>query len=157
MTTVLTIILAVLIALNIWLTISAFKFKKDASKKLRERIEEFNEATEMHLSELQGAKVRVEDAIAANAKIKKLYDKLLKEHEKLTKVYSELRDRYKDHPVQGDPHAEHQNPVNGGDVNVVNTTAGEKKAKNKTKKEASNSGHCPVVRRKHGVKKTVKT
>ena len=119
--TVLTIILAVLIVLNIWYTIGVMKFQKDAKRKLQDRIDEYNEATEMHVAELEGAKHRVNEAIAETAVIKKQYEDLLKEHEELVQAYKELRKEYEhaqEHTISGDPHAEHQDPVNGGEPSV---------------------------------------
>lgn len=119
--TALTIILVVLIVLNVWYTIGAMKFQKDAKRKLQERIDEYNEVTEMHVAELEGAKHRVNEAIAETAVIKKQYEDLLKEHEDLVQAYKELRKEYEhsqEHTVPGDPHAEHQGPVNGGEPSV---------------------------------------
>ena len=104
MVTVLTIVLAVLIVLNIWCIISAVKFKKDARRKLQERIDEFNKATDLHVAELEGAKHRVEEAISNSAVLKKQYEDLLQE--------------YEDYKKKHDPHAEHQGPVNGGEPSV---------------------------------------
>lgn len=121
MVTVLTIVLAVLIVLNIWCIISAVKFKKDARRKLQERIDEFNKATDLHVAELEGAKHRVEEAISNSAVLKKQYEDLLKEHEELVQAYKELRKEYEhaqEHTVPGDPHAGHQDPVNGGEPSV---------------------------------------
>lgn len=97
MVTVLTIVLAVLIVLNIWCIISAVKFKKDARRKLQERIDEFNKATDLHVVELEGAKHRVEEAISNSAVLKKLYEDLLQECE--------------DYKKKHNPHAEHQGPA----------------------------------------------
>lgn len=121
MVTALTIILVVLIVLNVWYTIGAVKFQKDAKRKLQDRIDEFNKAHELHVAELEGAKHRVNEAIAETAKIKSNYEMLLKEHEELVQSYKELRKEYEhaqEHTVPGDPHAEHQGPVNGGEPSV---------------------------------------
>lgn len=104
MVTALTIFLVVLVVINIWYTIGAVKFQKDAKRKLQERIDEFNKATELHTAELEGAKHRVEEAIANSAVLKKQYEDLLQE--------------YEDYKKKHDPHAGHQDPVNGGEPSV---------------------------------------
>lgn len=121
MVTALTIFLVVLVVINIWYTIGAVKFQKDAKRKLQERIDEFNKATDLHVAELEGAKHRVNEAIAETAKIKSNYEMLLKEHEELVQAYKELRKEYEhaqEHTISGDPHAEHQDPVNGEEPGV---------------------------------------
>lgn len=121
MVTVLTIILAVLIVFNIWYTIGVMKFQKGVKHKLQERIDEFDKAHETHVAELEGAKHRVNEAIAETAKIKSNYEMLLKDHEELLQAYKELREEYEhaqEHTISGDPHAEHQDPVDGGEPSV---------------------------------------
>ena len=81
MTTILTILLWVAIALNVWLMIRTVKRERQCRKLLHERIEEFDEATELHITELQGAKLRVNEATAEVARIKKLYENLLDEYD----------------------------------------------------------------------------
>ncbi len=155
MLTTLTIILAVLVVVNIWITIASTKQMRNSKRKLQERINEFNNASDIHIAEMQGAKHRVNEAIAETAKIKSNYEMLLKDHEEfftfmlisvsnyemllkdheeLLQAYKELRKEYEhaqEHTISGDPHAGHQDPVNGGDVNVATTTAGEKPVKSK--------------------------
>ena len=83
MVTTLTIILAALIAVNVWLMISSAKREKQRRKLLQERMEEFDKATESHIAELQGARHRVNEAIAEAANLKKLYERLRAECEDL--------------------------------------------------------------------------
>lgn len=99
MTTILTILLWVAIALNVWLMIRTVNRERQCRKLLHERIEEFDEATELHITELQGAKLRVNEALSEVAKIKKLYGNLLAEHEDLKLSYQRVvkeRDDVKD-------------------------------------------------------------
>lgn len=91
MTTILTILLWVAIALNVWLMIRTVKREKQCRKLLHERIEEFDEATELHITELQGAKLRVNEALSEVAKIKKLYGNLLAEHEDMKLNYQRVK------------------------------------------------------------------
>lgn len=90
MTTILTILLWVAIALNVWLMIRTVKRERQCRKLLHERIEEFDEATELHITELQGAKLRVNEATAEVARIKKLYENLLAKHEDLKLSYQRV-------------------------------------------------------------------
>lgn len=91
MTTILTILLWVVIALNVWLMIRTVKREKQCRKLLHERIEEFDDATELHITELQGAKLRVNEALSEVAKIKKLYGNLLAEHEDMKLNYQRVK------------------------------------------------------------------
>lgn len=83
METTLSIILAVLVVIAVWCIIAIVRRDKRRNTLLQERINEFNEASDMHIAELHGAKHRVDEAIAETANLKKLYDNILKEHEDL--------------------------------------------------------------------------
>lgn len=87
MVTTLTIILAVLIAVNVWLMISAAKQEKQRRKMLQERMDEFDETIGELTNNLGRAKERVREAMAEVEKIKKLYKSLLAEHEDLKLSY----------------------------------------------------------------------
>ena len=88
---VLTICLAVLVAACVWMMVDLVKQKKRNERKLQERIEEFNDASDVHITEMQGARHRVEEAMSELAVVRKNYDKLLKEHESLYKEYTTLK------------------------------------------------------------------
>lgn len=90
MVTTLSIVLAVLVVLNVWLLISTTRREKRKADALQEKIEEYCEFKEAHEVELQGARHRVTEAIAEMTKIKSNYDKLLKEHESLYKEYKSV-------------------------------------------------------------------
>ena len=90
MTTTLSIIFTVLIILNVWIMISSLKRERRRRRKLQERIDEFNKASELHVSELRGAQERVKEAIERTDSINNSYDKLLKKHEKLRADYDAL-------------------------------------------------------------------
>ena len=165
MTTTLTIILAVLIAVNVWLMIRTVKREKQRRKLLQERMDEFDAATKLHESELKGARRRLTEAMTEVTKLKKLHDKMVAEHEDLKLSYQrtvkerdDVKEKYSallvkradllaeierlkdpvdggepavhDQPGEpagkplpdltvggkphGDPHAGHQEPVDGG-------------------------------------------
>lgn len=127
MTTILTILLWVAIALNVWLMIRTVKREKQCRKLLHERIEEFDEATELHITELQGAKLRVNEALSEVAKIKKLYGNLLAEHEdmklsyqRVVKERDDVKDKYgallrKRDELLAEIERHKENPVDGGE------------------------------------------
>lgn len=85
------VMVAVAIVFTVWAGIYNLREIKKNRRKLQERIDEFNEATEAHITELQSAKLRVNDAIAETAKLKKLYENLLKEHEDLKLSYQRAK------------------------------------------------------------------
>ena len=87
MITTLTIVLAVLIAVNVWLMIRAAKRERERRKMLQERMDEFEKSSEACITELNSAKFRVKEAMAEVEKIKKLYNSLLAEHEDLKLSY----------------------------------------------------------------------
>ena len=190
MVTTLTIVLAVLIAVNVWLMIRAAKREKQRRKLLQERMDEFDDATKLHESELKSARRRLTEAMTEVTKLKKLHDKMVAEHEDLKlsyqravkerddvkEKYSDLLikradllaeiERLKESPVDGgeptvhdqpgepagkplpdfsvggkphgDPHAGHQEPVDGGrpkdDVKPVLPKAAKRTHNKKMKK-----------------------
>lgn len=87
MTTILTILLWVAIALNVWLMIRTIKRERQCRKMLQERMDEFEKSSEACITELNGAKFRVKEAMAEVEKIKKLHKNLLAEHEDLKLSY----------------------------------------------------------------------
>ena len=190
MITTLTIVLAVVIAVNVWLMISTAKRERERRKLLQERLDEFDETTKLHESELKGARRRLTEAMTEVTKLKKLHDKMVAEHEDLKLSYqravkerddvkAELSallesgtdllteiERHKENPVDGgeptvhdqpgepagkplpdltvggkphgDPHAGHQEPVDGGrpkdDVKPVLPKAAKRTHNKKMKK-----------------------
>lgn len=114
MITTLTIVLAVLIAVNVWLMISAAKREKQRRKMLQERMDEFDEAIGELTNNLGRAKERVREAMAEVEKIKKLYNSLLAKHEGLKLSYQRAKDELA--ALKQDPHAEPQDPVESGEL-----------------------------------------
>lgn len=190
MVTTLTIILAVVIAVNVWLMISSAKRERERRKLLQERMDEFDDATKLHESELKGARRRLTEAMTEVTKLKKIHDKMVAEHEDMKLSYQrtvkerdDVKEKYrallvkradllaeiersKEDPVDGgepavhdqpgepagkplpdlsvggkphgDPHAGHQEPVDGGgpkdDVKPVLPKAAKKTYNKKMKK-----------------------
>jgi len=119
--TVLVICLAGLVLANVWTMINLIRQKRRNEKALMERIEEFNEMTEVHERELQGARHRVEEAMSEMAVLKGNYENLLKEHESLYRDYQAL--------LNANPNVNIEPPEQHDDPQVVTTTAGEKTEK----------------------------
>ena len=190
MVTTLTIILAVALAVNVWLMISATKREKQRRKLLQERMDEFDETIGELTNNLGRAKERVREGQSLLASMKKDYQRLLaecedlklncqrarKERDDVKAKYGALlqkRDellaeieRLKEGPVDGgeptvhdqpgepagkplpdltvggkphgDPHAGHQEPVDGGgpkdDVKPVLPKAAKRTHNKKIKK-----------------------
>lgn len=115
MTTFLCIVLAVLIAVNVWLMFYSAKREKQRRKLLQERMDEYSNTVEL----LDAEKRRLEHLLAEKtslvAHLKKLItnrdDEIFMLNEKINKL-------------MGDPHAEPQDPVNGGEPSV-NTQPGD--------------------------------
>ena len=90
MTTILTIILAVLIVLNIWLGAYTAKREKARRKLLQERMDEFDETIGELTNNLGRAKERVGEVQSLLAAMKKDYENLLVEHEDLKLSYNRV-------------------------------------------------------------------
>ena len=122
MVTTLGIVLAVLIVLNIWLGVYAAKREKERRKLLQERLDECDERLGEVINELGLAKQHLDE-------MQSLYNALTKEHKKLLAEYADMKlayDRVKKENeelkkkialMSVDPHAEPQEPVDGGSVN----------------------------------------
>lgn len=122
MVTTLGIVLAVLIVLNIWLGVYTAKREKERRKLLQERLDECDERLGEVINELGLAKQHLDE-------MQSLYNALTKEHKKLLAVYGDTKlayDRLKKENeelkkkialMSVDPHAEPQEPVDGGSVN----------------------------------------
>lgn len=83
MVTTLTIVLAVLIAVNVWLMISAAKRERERRKLLQERMDEFDDTIGELTNNLGKAKERVREGQSMLAAMKKDFQRLLAEHEDL--------------------------------------------------------------------------
>lgn len=122
MVTTLGIVLAVLIVLNIWLGAYTAKREKARRKQLQERLDECDESigevmnklglAKQHLNEAQSLctalKKENKKILAEYADLKLAYDRVKKENEELKKKIALM---------SVDPHAEPQEPVDGGPVN----------------------------------------
>lgn len=122
MVTTLGIVLAVLIVLNIWLGAYTAKREKARRKQLQERLDECDESigevmnklglAKQHLNEAQSLctalKKENKKILAEYADLKLAYDRAKKENEELKKKIALM---------SVDPHAEPQEPVDGGPVN----------------------------------------
>jgi chromosome segregation ATPase len=91
MTTVLTIVLAVLIAANVWLLCYSVKREKQRRAKLQERMDECDETIGEMMNELGRAKQRLNEANSAKAALKKSFDETIAEYERLTRDYRRLQ------------------------------------------------------------------
>ena len=121
MMTVLTIILAVLIAANVWLACYTAKREKQRRAKLQERMDEFDNSLGEVCNELAKAKQRLREAMSANAALKRSFEETVKEYEAL-----------KQQPVDAGQPAVHDKP--GDPANKPNKPLKPKKAAKKTKK-----------------------
>lgn len=117
MMTVLGIVLAVLIVLNVWFGIYAARQEKERRKKLQERIDEYDGLLNEHLNAMGAMKVRLGETISQLTRQKRLFEELKEKYDALWKEYQKLE------AIHGDPHASHQDPVNGGEPSV-NTEPG---------------------------------
>ena len=99
MVTTLTIILAALIAVNVWLMIRTVKREKQRRKLLQERMDEFDETIGELTNNLGRAKERVREGQSLLAAMKKDYENLLVEYDDLKLSYQRVvkeRDDVKD-------------------------------------------------------------
>lgn len=127
MTTILTILLWVAIALNVWLMIRTVKREKQCRKLLHERIEEFDEATGELTNNLGRAKERVREGQSLLAAMKKDYENLLVEYDDLKLSYQrvvkerdDVKDKYgtllrKRDELLAEIERHKENPVDGGE------------------------------------------
>lgn len=81
--TILSIILAALVALNIWLALITVKWEKSRRRKLQERMDEYEEYSERLLAECEQHKHRLVDALSEVAHLRKMYNMTKAELEKL--------------------------------------------------------------------------
>ncbi len=116
MITTLTIVLAVVIAVNVWLMISSAKREKQRRKLLQERIDEFDDTIGELTNNLGRAKERVREGQSLLASMKKDFQRLLAEHEDLKLSYQRAKAELA--ALKQDPHAEPQDPVDGGEPTV---------------------------------------
>ena len=133
MVTFLTIVLAVVVAANVWLMIYTAKREKQRRKNYRERMDEFDKQLGDVMNQLGLAKQRLNEAIAEVEKIKKLYNSLLTKHEDLKLSYQravkerdDVKEKYSALLVKrADLLAEierlKEDPVDGGEAGVVTT------------------------------------
>lgn len=122
MMTALTIILVVLIVLNVWYTIGAVKFQKDAKIKLQERMDEFDEEIGELTNEAGVMKQRYNEQLQTIARIKKMLEEkdatLKRLHSEIEKRDKRIEELEKQLWPLGEPNAAHQDPVNGGEPSV---------------------------------------
>lgn len=130
MLTFLTIVMAVLIAANVWLAISAAKRERERRKLLQERMDEFDETIGELTNELGKAKQYANEGQSMLVALKKDYNRLLAEHEDLKLSYqravkerddvkaelSALLESGTDLLTEIERHKE--NPVDGGEPTV---------------------------------------
>lgn len=90
MVTIFTIVLAVVIAVNVWLMIYTAKREKQRRKNYRERMDEFDKQLGDVINQLGLAKQRLNEAIAEVEKIKNIYKSLLAKHEDLKLSYQRV-------------------------------------------------------------------
>ena len=103
MVTILTIVLAVVVAANVWLMISAAKREKQRRKNYHERMDEFDKQLGDVMNQLGLAKQRLNETKSANAALKKSYEETVAAYEKVLNEWGK------------------QNPVGGGEAGVVTT------------------------------------
>lgn len=120
MTTVLTIILAVLIAVNVWLMFYSAKREKQRRAKLQERLDECDETIGEMMNELGRAKQCLNEANSAKAALKKSFDETIAEYEALTRDYRRLQESFEAY-MRANPHADPQDPVDHGEPSVADT------------------------------------
>lgn len=106
MITFLTISLVVLIVLNIWLASYTAKKERERRKQLRERMDEYDDFVGQHLNSEGALKQQLNETIAQLSHTKTMLMELNAEYTKLREAME-----------AADPHAGHQEPVNGGEVN----------------------------------------
>lgn len=123
MTTVLTIVLAVLIAANVWLLCYSAKREKQRRAKLQERMDECDETIGEMMNELGRAKQRLNEANSAKAALKKSFDETIAEYERLTRDYRKLQEDFEAYR-KASGYADLQEPVDAGEPSV-NTQPGE--------------------------------
>jgi len=86
MVTTLTVILAIFVVANVWIFISAVKRENKREAQLQERIREFDEASDVHITELQGAKHRINEAMKELTHLRKEHEKVCKKAYELEKI-----------------------------------------------------------------------
>lgn len=130
MVTTLTIVLAVLIAVNVWLMISAAKQERQRRKLLQERMDEFDETIGEMTNELGRAKQHANACQSMLAALNKENKKILAENEDLKLSYQravkerdDVKEKYGDLLVKrADLLAEierlKEDPVDGGEPTV---------------------------------------
>lgn len=122
MITTLGIVLAALIVLNIWLGSYTAKREKERRKQLQERLDECDKSIGEVMNELGKAKLLLGEAQSSNAVLKRSYETLLAESEDMKLSYDRVKKENEQlkrriAAMTGDPHAEPQEPVDGGPVN----------------------------------------
>lgn len=115
MTTFLLIVLAVCVVLNIWLGICAIRRERKCRRLLQERMDEYSNTVEL----LDAEKRRLEHLLAEKTSLVAHLKKLITKRDDEIFMLNE-----KINKLMGDPHAEPQDPVNGGEPSV-NTQPGD--------------------------------
>lgn len=116
MITFLSIVLAVLIAANVWLMFYTAKSEKQRRRLLQERMDECDERIGEAITEMGKAKARLREAQSANAALKKSYEETIKEYEKLVRDYRKLENDFdtlkqgKQEPVDAGQPTHHTQP-----------------------------------------------
>lgn len=122
MVTTLGIVLAVLIVLNIWLGAYTAKREKARRKQLQERLDECDESIGEVMNKLGLAKQHLNEAQSLCTALKKENKKILAEYADLKLAYNRAKKENEELKkkialMSVDPHAEPQEPVDGGPVN----------------------------------------
>lgn len=116
MMTFLTILLAVVIVLNVWLGISTAKLERERRRKYQERMDECDKSIGEVMDELSKTKFHLKEAQSANAALKRSFEETVAEYEKLAKEYEALQKKYdaihhdKEDPVDAGQPTYHDTP-----------------------------------------------
>lgn len=95
MVTFLTIVLAVVVAANVWLMIYTAKREKQRRKNYRERMDEFDKQLGDVMNQLGLAKQRLNEAQSANAALKKSYEETVAAYEKVLNEWGKQTPRWR--------------------------------------------------------------
>lgn len=109
MTTVLTIVLAVLIVFNIWLAFWTAKLEKERRRKYQERLDECDERISEVMNEMGKTKQHLNTVNSANAALKRSFEETIAEYEKLLAEYNTLK-QGKEPPVDTGQPSVHDTP-----------------------------------------------
>lgn len=107
--TFLTILLAVVIVLNVWLGISTAKLERERRRKYQERMDECDKSISEVMDELSKTKFHLKEAQSANAALKRSFEETVAEYEALQKKYDAIH-HDKEDPVDAGQPTYHDTP-----------------------------------------------